>query len=63
MISLSGAGLSTPEGLLLARQLFRPQLPHELRDFWLVFRVFHACNWQSFFGVGFPEHGPPSTQR
>ena len=32
MISLPGAGLSTPEGLLLARQLLRPQLPHDIHD-------------------------------
>ena len=32
MISLPGAGLSTPEGLLLARQLLHPQLPHDIHD-------------------------------
>lgn len=32
MISLPGAGLSTPEGLLLARELLRPQLPHDIHD-------------------------------
>ena len=32
MISLPGAGLSTPEGLLLARQLLRPQLPHDIHN-------------------------------
>jgi hypothetical protein len=28
-----GPGLSTPEGLRLARQLLRPQLPHDVHDF------------------------------
>ena len=28
-----GPGLSTPEGLRLARQLLRPQLPHDIHDF------------------------------
>ena len=28
-----GAGLSTPEGLQLARQLLRPQLPHDIHDY------------------------------
>ena len=32
MVSLPGAGLSTPEGLLLARELLRPQLPHDIHD-------------------------------
>ncbi|KAF8971671.1 hypothetical protein BDZ97DRAFT_1913587 [Flammula alnicola] len=27
-----GPGLSTPEGLRLARQLLRPQLPHDIHD-------------------------------
>jgi hypothetical protein len=32
MTSLPGAGLSTPEGLILARELLRPQLPHDIHD-------------------------------
>lgn len=28
-----GPGLSTPEGLRLARHLLRPQLPHDIHDF------------------------------
>ena len=29
----SGPGLSTSEGLRLARQLLRPQLPHDIHDY------------------------------
>ena len=29
---LPGAGLSTPEGLLLAHELLCPQLPHDIHD-------------------------------
>jgi len=33
-MSLSiGTGLSNPEGLRLARELIRPQLPHDIHDY------------------------------